>query len=161
MIAHLLGNGPSRKEFRNDPTGDIFGCNLSDETLPLKATFILDNEVFSHILHLKINLPWPIIAHGRWRKICNRLEPSIVMLDELHRPRVSGESTGHHAAHWLLENGYTNIHLWGFDSLKDGSVTSDSHEKIANAIWTEKIVPKWIANWNKIFQDNPNTFTVH
>ena len=41
-IAHVLGNGPSRKDFVNEPFGDVYGCNLSDFSLDLKATFIMD-----------------------------------------------------------------------------------------------------------------------
>ena len=69
MIAHILGNGPSRKDFINTPHGDIFGCNLSDPMLPLKATFIMDKVVINHIHNNKLKLNFPVSFRMQSRKL--------------------------------------------------------------------------------------------
>lgn len=159
-IAHLLGNGPSRKSFVQDPIGDAYGCNLSDDSLNLTATFIMDAEVFEHLQRSGHRPPWPIICPERWVRPCSKMYPPIKVLDTLPRISYNGENTGHHAAIWLADHGYDKIHLWGFDSLREDTVESDSHQKIPGAIWTKNNIPKWRTHWAEIFKRWPEKFLI-
>lgn len=152
MIAHLLGNGPSRSQFSLgvEPKGDLFGCNLSDFSLPLVATFIMDLVVVNNISNNGIALPWPAVVPQALVRTAQRCEPPIKIHSTVAMTVRNGQSTGHKAAVWLLENGYKEIHFWGFDSMFANTVTSDTHQKIPEGISTIKNVPRWRANWDLI-----------
>jgi hypothetical protein len=152
MIAHLLGNGPSKKDFINDPSGDIFGCNLGEPTQPLKASFVMDKLVIDHIADNKLALPYPIILpHALRRRAEQVKEPDLKVLDVVPTPLRSGESTGHKAMVYLLER-YDEVHMWGFDSLKVDTVKSDTHEKIPKGPADPKNYLRWRKAWQEIFR---------
>jgi hypothetical protein len=152
MIAHILGNGPSRKEFKNDPVGDIYGCNLSDPSLPLKATFIMDKVVIDHIHNKKLKLNFPVIVPNGIRKLVNQCDPAPEIRDVMHSQLKSGESTGHRGVFWLMKNGYKEIHMWGFDSMKKDSVESDTHQLIPEGPFCTTNYKKWRVNWDKLLK---------
>jgi hypothetical protein len=152
MIAHILGNGPSRKDFINTPKGDIFGCNLSDPTLPLKATFIMDKVVIGHIHNNKLKLNFPVIIPNSIRKLVNQCDPAPVILDVMDPQLRPGESTGHRGVLWLMQNGYAEIHMWGFDSMKKDSVESDTHQKIPESPFCTANYKKWRVTWDKLLK---------
>ena len=151
MIAHILGNGPSRKNFVNEPVGDVFGCNLSDENLPLKATFIMDKVCVDHIHNNKVKLNWPVICPRVLVKLFKPCNPPVEIFDTVLDGVYNGESTGHHAVAYLLKKGYTEIHMWGFDSLSRDTIESDSHTKMPECPRAERNFLPWRKNWNKIF----------
>ena len=132
MIAHLLGNGPSKKDFINEPIGDIYGCNLGEPTLPMKAAFIMDKLVINHIDSHHPIMPYPVIVPYELKRRTEQVkDPQLIVLDTVPTPLKSGESTGHKAMMYLLLK-YDEIHMWGFDSLRLDTVKSDTHEKIPN-----------------------------
>lgn len=151
MIAHLLGNGPSRSQFPAKSEGDIFGCNLSDFSLPLKATFIMDKVVIDHIHNNRVMLPFPLICPQSLAKIVRQCPTSPTIYDVIPRNLLNGESTGHRAFEYLVDQGYTEIHLWGFDSINVNTIASDSHQKIPSGIFFPGNLPKWRSTWNKLF----------
>ena len=150
-IAHLLGNGPSRKDFVNDPEGTIFGCNLSDQTLPLKATFIMDKVCIGHIHKNKVKLNFPVIVPQNIKLLVEQCDPAPVILDTILNNVETGESTGHKAVEYLLAKGFTEIHMWGFDSLYLETVESDSRVKMPECPASSENWKKWRTNWQKIF----------
>lgn len=152
MIAHLLGNGPSKKDFINEPSGDIYGCNLGEPTLPLKAVFIMDKLVIDHIDVHKPQMPYPVIVPYMLKRRTEQVkDPRVVVLDTVPTPLRSGESTGHKAMSYLLAR-YTEIHMWGFDSLRLDTVKSDTHEKIPNGPADPKNYLRWRKSWDPIFR---------
>jgi len=152
MIAHILGNGPSRKHFINTPEGDIFGCNLSDSALPLKATFIMDKVVINHIHNNKIKLNFPVIIPNEIRTIATQCPYPPIILHTMHEKLKAGESTGHRGVLWLMKNGYKEIHMWGFDSMKKDSVESDTHQLIPEGPHCETNYKKWRVTWDKLLK---------
>lgn len=154
MIAHLVGNGPSKKNFVNNPEGKIFGCNFSSDELDLEATFIHDSRVFEHILNHKVKLKWPVInkdIHLRKYGNCSGL---ITILDTYYPP--NGESTvssGHMGLIWLASKGYREIHMWGFNSLLDNDVSSDSKGKIDGSCPNPLMLPSWKNKFKEIFKE--------
>ena len=148
-IAHVLGNGPSRKDFVNEPFGDVYGCNLSDFSLDLKATFIMDAVCTDHIHNNRVHMPWPVIvcsAHVNTLKSCN---PKVDILGVIDKHLENGESTGHYALKWCVAR-YDEVHVWGFDSMWMANVDSDSHTKIPEGIHTDNNYKNWRKNWDKI-----------
>lgn len=148
MIAHLIGNGPSKKHFTNSPEGDIYGCNLSDPERDLTATFIMDKAVLHHIENTGLALNFPIIIPGSLRNLAGRCR----ILDTLPREIENGESTGHHAVQYLLRKGYAEIHMWGFDSLHADTVESDSQQKMPESVAHPTNFIRWRNNWDRIFK---------
>ena len=162
-IAHILGNGPSRKEFKNNPAGDIFGCNLSDPSIPLKATFIMDKVVIDHIHNHNMKLNFPVILPNGIRKLANQCPYPPVILDVMEKQLESGESTGHRAVLWCMNHGYSEIHMWGFDSMRKDSVESDTPQLIPEGIFTETNYKKWRITWKKLLEKGPDDckVTIH
>lgn len=151
-VAHLLGNGPSREKFNPAvEAGDFYGCNLSDFSLPLKCTFIMDKVVIAHITENKLTLPWPAVLANRITKFVKKYD-GVEVHDIIYNDLMSGISTGHRAAEWMIQNGYEVIHMWGFDSLWHHSIASDSHQKMPQGPYTERNVPRWKVAWDKIFK---------
>jgi hypothetical protein len=157
MIAHLIGNGPSKAHFKNEPFGDIFGCNLGQPGLPMKAVFIMDTDVINHLDQTKTDIGFPVIAGKRILRFINshsrfKESPRPNVVDTVGRDIRRGENTGHVAFEWLLEHGYTEIHMWGFDSLKADTVVSDTHQKLIKCTFSDRLIRPWRDNWDKLFQ---------
>jgi hypothetical protein len=152
MIAHILGNGPSKKDFTNHPIGDVYGCNLADADKPLTASFIMDKVVIHHLHNNRIKLNFPIIVSQSLLRIAQECDPRPTILDTIPHEIQNGESTGHHAVQYLLKKGYTKIHMWGFDSLYLDTVESDSHTKIPEGIHAPNNWNKWRVQWDNIFK---------
>ena len=154
---HLIGNGPSKKDFINTENYEIFGCNLSSPELPLTASFIMDACVIEHILINKVKLNFPIIFPEPISRLLNECNPRPIVYAWNNRVCRNGESTGHHAAMWLAEHEYSEVNLWGFDSFKVDSVKSDSQDKMANSYACPTNYLKWRTLWDSIFKKYPET----
>jgi hypothetical protein len=157
MIAHLVGNGPSKAHFKNDPEGHIYGCNLGQPGLPMRAVFMLDTDVINHLDQTKTDLGFSVIAGRRLVRFINsnsrfRESPRPEVVDTINRDIRRGENTGHVALEWLLEHGYTEIHMWGFDSIRQDTVASDTHQKLVKCSFSEKLIKPWRETWDKLFQ---------
>lgn len=151
-VAHLVGNGPSKALFLNEPAGDIYGCNLGEPTLPMTATFIMDKLVIDHIANNGVQLNYPIIAPNQYRAIIkNVTDVKLVLLDTIPELLKTGESTGHKGAQYLIQKGYTEIHLWGFDSMFRDTIESDTHGKIPEGPADKNNYKKWRGTWQPIF----------
>lgn len=150
-IAHILGNGPSRSDFVNEPEGDIYGCNLSDFSLPLKATFIMDKVAIDHIHNNRVELPWPIVVPTALRRLIQDCPTKPAVHDWLPDGLYNGESTGHYALSWCMKR-YDVVHMWGFDSIWKDTVESDSHTKIPTGIHCAKNFKPWRENFARIFK---------
>jgi hypothetical protein len=62
MIAHIIGNGPSKVHFKNVPEGKVFGCNFACKKHHLDAL------VLSNILSQE-NLPFDKHGSIAWERI--------------------------------------------------------------------------------------------
>lgn len=152
MTAHIIGNGPSKAHFKNVPQGKVFGCNFASEDLDLVATFIHDNRVFEHIIRHNLKLKWPVINREQQLRRFGNCGGRIVVKDTYYpNPGEPTCSSGHMALLWLLGKGYTEIHIWGFDSLTDSIVDSDSKGKIDGSNPNAELLPKWKARFDEIF----------
>ena len=151
-VAHLLGNGPSKNLFVNDPAGDIYGCNLGEPSLPMTATFIMDKLVIDHIANNAVQLNYPVIAPNQYKRIISQVTSvKLQLLDTIPSLLKTGESTGHRGATYLIEKGYQELHLWGFDSMFRNTIESDTHEKIPEGPADKNNYKKWRGTWQPIF----------
>jgi hypothetical protein len=149
MIAHILGNGPSKSQFRGFPVGDIYGCNLADSDRNLTATFIMDKSVLHHIANNGIRLNFPVIVPHSLKN----LAVGCTVLDTLPREIENGESTGHHGVQYLIRKGYKEIHMWGFDSLYRDTVESDTQQKMPESVAHPTNFIRWRDKWDRIFKE--------
>lgn len=153
--AYLLGNGPSRAQFNLAAAvdADLYGCNLSDSALPLRATFVMDMVLLEHLQVTRQRLPWPIILAYSLEKVLDRIDPRPEIAGIIPARINNGENTGQHALTWLMNAGYTTIHLYGFDSLVCDNVTSDSHTRVRGSVHDDKHAAIWRKNFIRIFAD--------
>lgn len=163
-IAHLIGNGPSKKLFKNlYPDAPIFGCNLGEPSLPMTATFIMDQVVINHIQNSGVKLNYPVIIPQMMESHVRKYVP-VQIYGTVPTELVNGESTGHKAVEWLLAAGYTEIQMWGFDSLKEDHVNSDTQAKIPHALADPKNYLRWRERWKRIFSSEAGKkcqFVIH
>ena len=151
-IAHLIGNGPSKSLFTNDPSGDIYGCNLGEPSLPLVATFIMDKLVIHHIHNNAIKLNYPVIVpEGYTNSVRGVTSVKLELFDTIPELLKNGESTGHKGAEYLIRKNYQEIHFWGFDSMFRDTIESDTHQKIPEGPACENNYKRWRRSWDPIF----------
>ena len=152
-VGHVVGNGPSRKHFKKfDQNNFVVGCNLSDRSLPLDATVVIDPAVINHIINNQIDYLPPLIITQGVKKIINKNNfdvPVSTVLDT----RSKGNSSGHFATDYLLHRGYTHIHMWGCDSLFEDTVESFTREQIPNEPANSKNWKRWRNAWHNVFAE--------
>ena len=86
-VAHLIGNGPSKEFFENNPKGDIYGCNLGTEGIVHKAVFIHDRRVMRHILKHKMKFDTPIILREKYTQDAKKAISMKLIKEKLgHQP---------------------------------------------------------------------------
>lgn len=163
MIAHLLGNGPSREHY-SDRDGFILGTNLSDPTLRLDASVCVDKDPLEALAQKKYPVPAPFIIPTALHKFflqCQARNPEIQLHSRIERLRF-GNSSGHNGLKYLIDRKYTEIHLWGCDSIFDNHVRSDTHNKIPDGLVTEKHWERWRNNFIYMMGQQQNiSFTIY
>ena len=142
-IAHIVGNGESWADFKKiNETDFVIGCSAT-KCKDADITLVSDVRMCNQIAHMK---KWnrlgdvqdvPIIASSRvieWVNNTPELSEWINTygsFDKTNWFATVGMSSAHSAALWAIENGYTEIHVWGIDSYFAGHTFS----------YTDKIVP--------------------
>lgn len=164
-ICHLLGNGPSKAAFLEwkknkspEDIGDIYGCNFGEPGIDFKAVFIHDRRPFQHMLKKRKFLnEWPIIVRRNYIRLAQRcIKEGLIPKENFNAlpPQIREKTSGHDGLIYLAyfaEEKYDEIHLWGFDSLVNGTVESDSKGKIEGSNPQQRLVPRWTSRFNFIF----------
>lgn len=153
LLAHILGNGPSIQLYKPSE-GFVIGCNF--HTHPVDVSVVLDKRPFLIYKGNRSLLQGkPIItssyAMSTIKEIKIRDELNIILVIE---NMGTYDSAGHIATRWALNEGYKEIHLWGFDS-----IWADTQETK-----TDEIVPRnraqfdlyihWREKWKPFINDN-------
>lgn len=148
MIAHILGNGPSKSLYEQQD-GYIIGCNI--QAHPVHVSVVVDVKPFHlYMANRQIFQGKPIITsqyamNGMKHK---NIEAEFDILYKL--PFLDKYvSAGHIAVEWALDNDYTEIHLWGFDSIwadtqetsTDNFIQRDRQQHDLFIHWREKWQP--------------------
>ena len=120
MKAHILGNGPSI-DLYEPQDGFVIGCNFHQH--PVDLTVLVDCKPFLIYKGKRDLLPnrkiitskyaWPTIVE---QKLVDEFE-FVYVIEQLERYK----SAGHIATEWALKNKYSEIHLWGFNSIFEDS----------------------------------------
>lgn len=163
-IAQLIGNGPTKSAFKRIEGADVYVCNLgAPEVIPMaevSATFIHDRRPFLHLMKTedKILKDTNIIFRHQYGRLAqNCAQKGILSKTKLTQlPRMIRERTsGHDGIVFLLfkhPKPYDEVHLYGFDSLVNGKVTSDSKSKIKGSNPQQNRIPLWLSRFKVIFK---------
>jgi hypothetical protein len=169
-VAHLIGNGPSKEFFENNPKGEVYGCNFGTEGIDHKAVFIHDRRVMRHILTHTMRFDTPIILREKYTSDAKRAI-SLKLVKEANLTYLPGKirtrNSGHDGMVYLLKYApekYEELHLWGFDSLTTGMVDSDSKGKIDGSNPRQTMVPRWISffsSWTLKMKEKGKIIILH
>ena len=157
-LIHIVGNGPSKElfirlkdQYKNDL---IFGCNKGDDRIDnFKALFIHDKRVFTHLIDHKEKLPFPFITLLKHKnRFENEMAKRGMSFYGVIPSNWSYPSSGHDAIRWCIENeDCDELHLWGFDSINNNDISSDSKDKIDGSIQSSNLIPKWKSRFKELF----------
>lgn len=163
--AHMVGNGPSYKDFSKiDETDFVVGCNLPH--VPSDLTFICDIRFLNTIVDKNLVIPCPAMVSYKIQNYVDRNKHKYngkLNLKGVMKKRQpiapSSLSSGHHAALWLIDNGYEEIHIWGCDGLVTKSMDSKTDEYVtvsvkSNRKHCERHTEKWKKSWQHIVKTN-------
>lgn len=153
MIAHILGNGPSHRLYEPQD-GYIIGCNI--QTHPVDLFIAVDIKPFHvYMRNRDIFQNRPIITsqyamNGMQHK---NIEQDLNILQKL--PYLEKYfSSGHIATQWALDNGYTKIHLWGFDSIWEDTQATRTDEIIPRDRQQHDLFIHWREKWQRFKEYN-------
>lgn len=157
MIAHVLGNGPSVSLYEPQD-GYIIGCNV--QTHPIDVCVAVDVKPFHlYMGNRMIFQGKPIITSqyamdGMAHKNLEQELNIVYKLPFLEKYM----SAGHIAAKWALDNYYTEIHLWGFDSIWKDTQESKTDKLIYRDRQQHDLPIHWREKWQ---QFKPHNIIVH
>ena len=157
MQTHILGNGPSINLYEPSE-GYVIGCNF--QQYPVDVSVVLDVRPFHLYLgNRSVFQNKPIITsvyamNGMKHK---NLEQELEILYKL--PFLDKYvSAGHVATQWALDNGHTEIHLWGFDSIWADTQETKTDELIFRDRQQHDLYIHWREKWKPFTKYN---ITVH
>jgi len=162
MKAAVVGNGPSRIRFSNyGGYNYIIGCNIP--WIKVNATVILDGNVierWSKDLDL-ISCP-AFFTSKSWRitdevKIREYILSNGLFIDMIpDYPEFF--SAGHVAAKLMCDMNYTELDIFGIDSLFKDTVESFTNTLIEdyNPDSEKQRIVNWRKNWDKLQTDYPD-----
>jgi hypothetical protein len=157
MIAHVLGNGPSHVLYEPQD-GYIIGCNI--QTHPIDVSVVLDVKPFHlYMGNRQIFQGKPIITtqyamNGMKHK---NLEAELDIVYKVPFLEMY-TSAGHIATQWALDHDYTEIHLWGFDSIWADTQETKTDTLIQRDRVQHDLFVHWREKWQPFKQFN---ITVH
>jgi hypothetical protein len=148
MKAHILGNGPSIELYQ--PTdGLIIGCNIQEH--PVDVSVVLDKRPFlKYCGNRSLFQGKPIITSEY--AMPTLIEQEITHeFDIWHKVAYLEKymSAGHVAAHWLIDHDYTEIHLWGFDSIWADTIETKTDKIIERSRAQFDLYIHWRERWQK------------
>lgn len=157
MIGVVLGNGPSKQLY--DRSGDfIVGCNIPTDDYSVDATVICDVEVVWILKDnpdLIVDTPL-IISTNVFEKMKElRIVDDYIILN-VFKPR-DWYNSGHYAAQYLIDNGCSDIHVWGCDSIFESTLDSSTDQHIEKNMDKERFIKNWRRIWEEIRIHNPTT----
>lgn len=157
MKAHILGNGPSI-DLYEPQDGFIIGCNFHQH--PVDLTVLVDCKPFLIYKGKRELLPnrklitskyaWPTIVE---QKLLDEFE-FVHVVERLEQY----QSAGHIAVEWALKNKYSEIHLWGFNSIFEDSQETKTDTLVPRSRAQFDLYVHWRERWKHFTDYN---ITVH
>lgn len=176
-IAHVVGNGPSWTDFRKINSEDfVIGCNMT-KCPDADVTMLTDIKLYTQWMHL---LRWkrdaeiinvPVIASNKVVEHMSVTEDNRLQVYSTYEKVFGAEplqlSSGHYGVLWAIDNGYTDIHVWGIDSYFKNHIYSYTDERIKSDLKKDpervkNVADRWVIEWDKIIADHPEIrITLH
>ena len=160
MLGVVLGNGPSKRAYDN--TGDyVIGCNIPSGNISVDATVICDEEIIWVVKNNLTLIQVPVIISTRvYEKMKEFRIVEHFDIVEVFKPR-DWYNAAHYAADFLIRHGCDEVHLWGCDSISDGT-TSSTTNKIINSttLGDDRFIKNWRRVWNEMHVNNPDVHFV-
>lgn len=146
MKAHILGNGPSIDLF--EPDGEYtVGCNF--QKVPVDLSVIVDCRPFMIYKGDRSLLPNKRIITSKYAMPTLIEQDVLKEFDVIHtiEQLEQYKSSGHIAVDWCLDHDYTEIHLWGFNSIFEDSQETRSDELIPRSRMQFDLYMHWREKW--------------
>lgn len=153
MRTHILGNGPSLSLYT--PKDDfIIGCNFHSH--PVDVSVVLDIRPFYVYFGNRALLQGKPIITSEYAMQSIRDKISDDEFEILYiLPRLDKYvSAGHIATQWALDNGYDEIHLWGFDSIWKDTQETKTDELVHRDRQQFDLFIHWREKWQPFKQYN-------
>lgn len=154
MKVHILGNGPSHVLYTpND--GYVMGCNF--QTHPVDVSVIVDCKPYHIYLRDRNMIPTRRLITSKYA-----IEGVLKPRDILHEFEIVEEvpflgkymSAGHIAVDWALRNHYTELHLWGFDSIWADTQETKTDAVIDRTRAQFDLFIHWREKWQQYKENN-------
>lgn len=153
MKAHILGNGPSI-DLYSPQDGYIIGCNFQKH--PIDVSVVLDIR------------PWHVYLRDRSILQGKPIITSQYAMDGMKHKNLEDEldivfklpfleqytSAAHVATQWCLDNDYSEIHLWGCDSIWANTVETKTDALVERCRIQEDLYMHWREKWQPFKQHN-------
>lgn len=146
MKAHILGNGPSIDLFESDGEYTV-GCNF--QRVPVDLSVIVDCKPFLIYKGNRSLIPNNRIITSRYAMPTLVEQDLVREFDIIHtiEQLEKYQSSGHIAVDWCLDHDYTEIHLWGFDSIWEDTQETRSDELIPRNRAQFDLFVHWRERW--------------
>lgn len=156
--AHVIGNGPSKRFFQ-ETTDFTVVCNL-EWNIRHDVVSIIDPQPIVYMQENKMRTKKPVwcTSNVSLLNISKGLRMNVV-----HEYRSKWRfNSGHQAVKRLCDMGYTDIHLWGFDSIWTEDMTSSMDTMVPRTYRKPTLKKEWFINWQDIHHKYANTnFWLH
>lgn len=146
MKAHILGNGPSIDLFEPDGQYTI-GCNF--QQVPVDVSVVLDCRPFMIYKGNRSLLPNRKIITSKYAYPTIKEQGLEQEFDILHMVSVLEQyvSAAHIATQWALEHDYSEIHLWGCDSIWQDTQETRTDELVPRNRMQFDLFVHWREKW--------------
>ena len=162
---HIYGNGPSRVLFLNHKvlqSDFVVVCNIPEPGVAKDRIAVIDTQPIAWFLnenHFPETKFWVSTRAGnfiRHKKLLDKIRI------EVEWPDIHRYNNGIYCVKELLNQGYENIHLWGFDSTFSECLESPAMDKIIPRHRRPKhLKDDWAKHWRKLLNNRTNTIHVH
>lgn len=158
MKCAVLCNGPSRIHYKPSSSYDfVIGCNIP--WTDVDATCIVDSNVVYKWAAEPDLIKVPAVFSRRAWMDTDSIKKRHFFNDKLLKimdTLPDFDTSGHVAAKYMIERGYTHIDIWGCDSWFEQTIKSYTHQyfKNLNSDTDLKFVMGWRQNWKTIMENN-------
>lgn len=155
MIAHILGNGPSIKLYEDAPWGDfIIGCNFQQHRVDVNI--VLDCRPFMIYKGNRDLLPNKVLITSKyaWPTILEQGLEKEFKIASMVQVLEKYKSAGHYAVEYAIDHDYSEIHLWGFDSIWEDTQETRTDEIVPRNRAQFDLWMHWRERWKNYTQHN-------
>jgi len=157
----VLCNGSSRFAFKSNLGYDyVIGCNIPWRDVD--TTIIIDKEVVDYLSENTELIKYDIVfGRDAWRhsdEIKKRRYFDDYFNGLIDVPNEPYYSSGHAAVQYAIDDGYTNIDIYGCDSYFEEGSASYTHQFVNSNSEGQplRMLAAWKVRWDYIIHNNPH-----